>query len=77
VLVPGLTDDAKDIAQTAKFVADLGNVKRVDVLPFHQMGPYKWRELGLDYTLGGVEPPNAQAVERACAPFRAVGLQTY
>jgi len=77
VLVPGLTDDAKDMAQIAKFAAGLGNVERVDVLPFHQMGQFKWRELGLDYTLGGVEPPNTEAVERACAPFRAVGLKTY
>ena len=38
VLVPGLTDDAEDIAQIAKFAASLGNVERVDVLPFHQMG---------------------------------------
>ena len=77
VLVPGLTDDAKDIAQIAKFAADLGNIERVDVLSFHQMGQYKWRELGLDYTLGDVEPPKAEAVERACAQFRAVGLKTY
>jgi pyruvate formate lyase activating enzyme len=77
VLVPGLTDDTKDIGQIAKFAADLGNVERVDVLPFHQMGQYKWRELGLDYTLGSVEPPSAEAVERACAQFRAVGLKTY
>jgi pyruvate formate lyase activating enzyme len=77
VLVPGLTDDAKDIAQIAKFAADLGNIERVDVLPFHQMGQYKWRELGLDYTLGGVEPPSPEAVERACSQFRAVELETY
>ena len=38
VLVPGLTDDAKDIAQIATFAASLGNVERVEVLPFHQMG---------------------------------------
>jgi len=77
VLVPWLTDDAKDIAQIAKFAADLGNIERVDVLPFHQMGQFKWRELGLDYTLGDVEPPKAEAVERACAQFRTVGLKTY
>ena len=38
VLVPGLTDDPEDVAKTAAFAAELGNVERVDVLPFHQMG---------------------------------------
>lgn len=41
VLVPGLTDDPDDITQIADFVAGLGSVERVDVLPFHQMGRYK------------------------------------
>jgi pyruvate-formate lyase-activating enzyme len=42
VLVPGLTDDPDDIREIARFAAGLGNVERVDVLPFHQMGRYKW-----------------------------------
>jgi pyruvate formate lyase activating enzyme len=75
VLVPGLTDDAADIAQIARFAAGLGNVERVDVLPFHQMGLFKWKELKLNYTLGDVEPPTIEAVERACALFRAEGLK--
>jgi len=75
VLVPGLTDDAKDIAEIANFAASLGNVERVEVLPFHQMGRYKWEKLGLNYTLQDVEPPTAEAVERACALFRAEGLK--
>ena len=48
VLVPGLTDDMDDLAKTAEFAAELGNVERVEVLPFHQMGRYKWERLGLD-----------------------------
>ena len=77
VLVPGLTDDLEDISQTAGFAAGLGNVERVDVLPFHQMGRFKWKQLGIDYTLETVEPPTAELVERACAVFRATGLKTY
>ena len=61
VLVPGLTDDLDDLAKTAEFAAGLGNVERVEVLPFHQMGRYKWERLGLDYTLKDVEPPTAEA----------------
>ena len=74
VLVPGLTDDAGDIASTARFVASLGNVERVDVLPFHQMGRYKWHRLNLSYTLEETPPPPADLVERTLAIFRNEGL---
>ena len=74
VLVPGLTDDAGDIGHIARFTAGLGNVERVEVLPFHQMGRFKWERLGLPYTLGTVKPPSHDATEQACAIFRAEGL---
>jgi pyruvate formate lyase activating enzyme len=77
VLVPGLTDDPDDIANVARFAAGLGNVERTDVLPFHQMGRYKWKELGMQYTLENVEPPSADLVDRALASFRAAGLKAY
>jgi pyruvate formate lyase activating enzyme len=75
VLVPGLTDDQDDMAKSAAFAASLGNVERVEVLPFHQMGRYKWERLGREYTLSDVEAPTAEAVERACAVWRAAGLE--
>ena len=77
VLVPGLTDDPEDIAKIAAFAAGLGNVQRVDVLPFHQMGRYKWKNLGIEYKLDDVEPPSPEAIERACAQFRQLGLKAY
>jgi pyruvate formate lyase activating enzyme len=77
VLVPGLTDDPADIAKTAEFAAGLGNVERTDVLPFHQMGRFKWQKLGLDYTLEKAEPPSTERVERAIEIFRSAGLTTY
>src|SRR5215469_3862576 len=77
VLVPGLTDDAENVVHIAKFSAGLGNVERVDVLPFHQMGRFKWKELNLNYTLNDVQPPTHQAVESACAIFRAEGLKAF
>jgi pyruvate formate lyase activating enzyme len=77
VLVPGLTDDLSDLAKTAEFAAGLGNVERVEVLPFHQLGRYKWERLGLDYALQHVEPPTAEAAERACEVFRKVGLEAF
>ena len=77
VLVPGLTDDAADIGAIARFAAQLGNVARVDVLPFHQMGRFKWKQLGLKYTLEKVEPPSTDLVERTVEIFRAEGLTAY
>ena len=77
VLVPGLTDDPRNIAEIAKFAAGLGNVERVDVLPFHQMGWFKWRQLGIDYTLANVGPPTVEAVQHACDLFRAEGLKAH
>ena len=75
VLVPGLTDDEENIAPIAKFSASLGNVERIDVLPFHQMGRFKWKELKLNYTLTDVQPPSHDAVEHVCSIFRAEGLK--
>ena len=77
VLVPGLTDDPKIIEQIAKFAVELEVVDRIEVLPFHQMGRYKWKELAIDYTLQDVEPPTSEMIERACEQFRAVGLTAY
>jgi pyruvate formate lyase activating enzyme len=77
VLVPGVTDDPEDIAQIAGFAARLGNVERVDVLPFHQMGGYKYERLGIPYALKDTLPPSTEAVEQACALFRTAGLTAY
>jgi pyruvate formate lyase activating enzyme len=77
VLVPGVSDDPGDIAGIAAFAAGLGNVERVDVLPFHQLGKYKWAQLGMAYTLADVEPPAHALVEATCATFRAAGLTAY
>jgi pyruvate formate lyase activating enzyme len=77
VLVPGLTDDRDDVARIAQFTADLGNVERVDVLPFHQMGRYKWKDLDMEYALPDVEPPSEELVGRVCSQFRSVGLKAY
>lgn len=77
VLVPGLTDDPQEVAGIARFAAELGNVERVDVLPFHQLGKYKWHKLGIEYTLEDARPPTFEETERACEVFRSVGLQAY
>lgn len=65
VLVPGVTDDEKDLVDLSTFISTLSNVKKVEVLPYHKMGVYKWKELGIAYPLEGVESPSEEQVERA------------
>jgi len=77
VLVPGLTDDPEDISKIAGFCAGLGNVQRVDVLPFHQMGRYKWEKLKLNYQLAQLAPPPPEVVDHTIGIFRAAGLTAY
>jgi pyruvate formate lyase activating enzyme len=77
VLVPDLTDNPLDIAQLAKFAAELGNVERVDILPFHQLGEFKWKELKLNYKLQGVQPPPPEIIAMAREQFRSQGLNAY
>ncbi|HET7536682.1 MAG TPA: pyruvate formate-lyase-activating protein [Candidatus Didemnitutus sp.] len=77
VLVPGWTDDMAEVERIAKFAASLGNVERVDVLPFHQMGRFKWEKLKMEYKLNDIQPPPRETVEAAITRFRAVGLKAY
>lgn len=74
VLVPGLTDKRDEIESLATFAAGLGNVERVDVLPFHKLGEHKWWDRGLDYRLERVQPPSEESLEQVRATFRAAGL---
>lgn len=74
VLVPGLTDDPVEMEQVARFGASLGMVERAEILPFHQMGSYKWEKLGLDYKLAETEPPSAAATSLAREIFARSGL---
>jgi len=74
VLVPGLTDIPEEMEAVAEFGSSLGVVERAEILPFHQMGQYKWERLGLDYKLGETDPPTREEVAKAVAIFREAGL---
>lgn len=77
VLVPGWTDNLDEIGKIADFAAELGVVERVDVLPFHQMGRFKWEKLGMEYQLKDTQPPSRESVDKAVARFRAAGLKAF
>lgn len=65
VIVPGLTDGEDDLKKTGEFIKTLKNVERVEVLPYHDFGVEKWRNLGIKYPLEGVYPADDVAVQRA------------
>lgn len=65
VLVPGFTDDEDDLKLAAQFIGRLKMVKKVEVLPYHSMGAYKWEMLGQKYELEGVREPDENEVKKA------------
>lgn len=65
VLVPGITDNDEDLIALRQFIDTLKNVKKVEVLPYHTLGVYKYEQLGIDYPLKGVNPPTKERIENA------------
>lgn len=65
MLVPGITTDEKYLKQLREFIDTLKTVDRVEVLPYHTLGVFKWKELGIPYQLEGVEPPTKEQIECA------------
>ena len=65
VLVPNITDNDTYLHDLRDFIKTLHNVKRIEVLPYHSMGAYKWKKLGLNYTLDHVDSPTRERVENA------------
>ena len=74
-LVPGLTDDPANVEAVARFVAPMNNVEWVEVLPFHQLGAFKWKELGVEYVLNDTPPAPPELVARVIGQFRAAGCK--
>lgn len=65
VLVPNRSDADEFLERLDAFIKTLSNVDKVEILPYHTMGRYKWTELGLNYPLDGIEPPTEERVTNA------------
>ena len=65
VLVPERSDYDEYLERLQDFIETLDNVEKVEVLPYHTLGEYKWKELGYDYPLAGIDPPTKERVENA------------
>lgn len=66
VLVPGESDDDELLRRLDAFIRTLNNVERVEVLPYHTLGIFKWDELNMEYPLKGVAPPSQARIDNAC-----------
>ena len=64
VLIPGFTDDEKDLKELKSFVDTLKNVDKIEILPYHNLGKFKWEELGKKYEKENVQPPTEEQVKK-------------
>lgn len=65
VLIPGITDDDNDLIKLRNFIDTLSNVQKVEILPYHDLGKFKWEELGLKYPLENIPIPTQEQIDRA------------
>lgn len=65
VLVPERSDCDEDLKELDEFLQSLHHVERVEVLPYHTLGAYKWKELGYEYPLEGIDPPSKERIRNA------------
>jgi pyruvate formate lyase activating enzyme len=71
VLVPTVSDDPDDLQKLGEFIGTLENVQKIEILPYHKLGVYKWEALGLEYPLNHVEPPSEEKVDFALKKITA------
>jgi pyruvate formate lyase activating enzyme len=74
-LVPGHTDDPANVEGIAQFVAPMKNVEWVEVQPFHQLGAFKWKAMGLEYKHLDTQPPTRELINRVLEQFRTAGCR--
>jgi pyruvate formate lyase activating enzyme len=74
-LVPGLTDAPENVDGLARFAAKLPNVEWVEIQPFHQLGAFKWKAIGLEYKHADTQPPTPELINRVMGQFRAAGCR--
>lgn len=77
VLVPERTAFDEDLIKLDEFVKSLSNVKRFEILPYHTLGAYKWKELGMEYPLEGIDQPSKEMIEHANELLHTKDYQDY
>ncbi len=72
VVVPGYTDQTERLKEVARHISQYPVIKRVELLPYHTMGVYKYKELGIKYRLEDIPPLSLEAIEKARGIFRSI-----
>lgn len=65
VILPGYTDDENDLLKLKDFIESLSNVEKIELLPYHDLGKFKWKELGFEYSLNDVKSATQEDINRA------------
>ena len=65
MLVPGYTDKEEDLYKLKDFLNSLKTVEKIDILPYHDLGKFKWTNLGLTYPLENIRTATNEDVKRA------------
>lgn len=65
VLVPGITDSEEDLFELKNFIDSLSNVQNIELLPYHDMGKFKWEESGEEYPLKDTPVPTQEQINKA------------
>lgn len=76
VVLPTISDDIEYARRMAEFAKKYHNVEYVELLPYHEMGKYKWEALGLKYKLSELSPPSKETMKAIKAVFKEVGVKT-
>ncbi len=74
VVVPGITENDDDIEKMAEYLSKYTVISRVEILPFHKMGEYKWKQMNLEYELGDTPPPQKASIEKIKSILRKYKL---
>jgi len=72
-VIPGINDGGEDIHKMRVFLSRLG-LRRIDLLPYHQIGLEKYRRVGMKYRLDQLQPPPAEHVQQIAAQFEREGF---
>ena len=76
VVVPTITDDIESATELAEFISPMKNIERLELLPYHELGTYKWKEFDEEYELGHLSPPPRETMLELVALFEGYGLNT-
>ena len=75
--MPGINDDGSSLKKLGNFIAELGNVERVEVLPYHRLALHKYADLGIKYPISDIMEPSKASVAKAQTILQVEKYQKY